>query len=107
MGAGSNGPSPSSSSGNDNSQLAYLKKLAADLQAKIASLEKEGEHKLQQGVSAVKEGVQSLTHSAHGGPQGHLGILLMGPPGSGELQMRVCLLVSEGCQSPSEQVACG
>jgi len=79
------GSSPSSSSsGSENPQLAYLKKLAADLQAKIASLEKEGESKLQHGVQAVKEGVQSLTHSAVGGPQGHLGILLMGPPGSGK-----------------------
>lgn len=78
------GPGPSPSSNNDNSQLAYLKKLASDLQAKIASLEKEGEGKLQHGVQAVKESVQSLTHSAAGGPQGHLGILLMGPPGSGE-----------------------
>lgn len=86
--------SPSQTSGNSNnndSQLAYLKKLAADLQAKIHSLENTGLEKLDAAKHKVESVVDSVTHSATTATTGahsaqnHMGLLLMGPPGSGEL----------------------
>jgi len=88
------GSKPSSSSSSNNGELAYLKKLAADLQKKIESLESKGADKLHAGVDAVKssvgsavDAVSSTVHGvtgAGGAAPGHLGILLMGPPGSGK-----------------------
>ena len=73
----------SSSSSGGSRELAYLKKLAADLQAKIEQLESVGADKLQKGVDAVKHAV-GADEASPSPVQKHLGILLMGPPGSGE-----------------------
>lgn len=92
---------PTNKSSNDSGELAYLKKLAADLQRKIESLEQrgssklqeleqQGSTKLQQGVDAVKSTVGSAVDSIQGTlagagkPKEHLGIILMGPPGAGK-----------------------
>lgn len=81
-------PSQNASSGNSNNdnQLAYLKKLAADLQAKIHSLENAGLEKLDAAKHKVESVVDSVAHTATAGngTQKHMGLLLMGPPGSGE-----------------------
>ncbi|KAK9893426.1 adenylate kinase [Cystobasidium minutum MCA 4210] len=72
--------------GDNNEQLAYLKKLAADLQTKIHSLENAGLQKLDQAkhkVEDVIDGVKAST-AGTGAIQKHMGLLLMGPPGSGK-----------------------
>lgn len=71
---------PGDSGKANNPELAYLKKLAADLQAKIDQLETKGASALQTAKETVKDTLQSVTG---GGSSGHLGVLLMGPPGSG------------------------
>lgn len=100
----SSNPKPSSNNdSNGHGELAYLKKLAADLQKKIESLEAKGAEKLHSSVDAVKSSVGSAVDAVStkvgsvtgaaasaatstGTPAGlgHLGILLMGPPGSGK-----------------------
>ena len=76
----SGGPS---SNGNDNSQLAYLKKLAADLQSKIHALENTGMEKLDAAKHKVESVVDSVTSGSTNSVQKHMGLLLMGPPGAG------------------------
>merc|ERR1711939_727174 len=86
------GSKPSSSSSSNNGELAYLKKLAADLQKKIESLESKGADKLHAGVDAVKssvgsavDAVSSTVHGvtgAGGAAPGHLGILGQGNSGA-------------------------
>lgn len=78
----SGGPS-NNSSNNDSSQLAYLKKLAADLQSKIHSLENTGLEKLDAAKHKVESVVDSVTSGSPNSVQKHMGLLLMGPPGSG------------------------
>lgn len=77
---------PSPSSGSNDGQLAYLKKLAADLQAKIHSLESAGLDTLDAAKHKVESVVDSVaaTATGHSAVQKHMGLLLMGPPGSGK-----------------------
>ncbi|CAD6566576.1 MAG: Adenylate kinase [Cyphobasidiales sp. Tagirdzhanova-0007] len=99
-----------SSSGAGNSELAYLKTLAADLQAKIESLESSGASKLGQGVEKLSHGVDAVkgaVGAAAGsvglsglGGQGHLGILLMGPPGSAICSFARSSVPGKGTQAP-------
>jgi hypothetical protein len=92
MGGNSGAPSSKSSAGGSG-ELAYLKKLAADLQAKIESLEHQGASKISHGVDAVKstvgsavDSVKEATASVTGGSGSpYLGVILMGPPGAGKL----------------------
>lgn len=74
-----------SKNNNDNGELAYLKKLAADLQSKIHSLENAGLNKLDQAKHKVEAVVDSTLGSVtgHNDLAKHMGLLLMGPPGSG------------------------
>lgn len=83
MQQGAGAPS-SNSSGSNNNELAYLKKLASDLQAKIHSLENAGLEKLDAAKHKVESVIDGVTSTATGGAQkDHMGLLLMGPPGSG------------------------
>jgi len=76
--------------GGDNSNLAYLKSLVSQLQAKIEHLESQASVKTQQASNAIKDTVTSVKDSvvdaatSAGNSEKQLRIVLMGPPGSGK-----------------------